>query len=98
MTHTRRTDGVPESDGALRTVARAKIRHYRQLYINRPEPIAFIPVPVDTTGRIYWILVVYCFCTPTVKPWFWLMRYQKNQNNLDFFAQLALLILRGQWG
>ncbi len=26
------------------------------------------------------------------------MRYQKNQNNLDFFAQLALLILRGQWG
>jgi hypothetical protein len=25
----------------------------RQLYINRPEPIAFIPVAVDTTGRIY---------------------------------------------
>jgi hypothetical protein len=32
---------------------RAKIRHYRQLYINRPEPIAFIPVTVDTAGRIY---------------------------------------------
>jgi hypothetical protein len=40
-------------DGALRTVARAKIRHYRQLYINRPEPIAFMPVAVDTAGRIY---------------------------------------------
>jgi hypothetical protein len=38
---------------ALRTVARTKIHHYRQLYINRPEPIAFMPVPVDTTGRIY---------------------------------------------
>ena len=37
----------------LRTVAKAKIRHYRQLYINRPEPIAFIPVAVDTSGRIY---------------------------------------------
>ena len=30
-----------------------KIRHYRQLYINRPEPIAFMPVAVDTSGRIY---------------------------------------------
>jgi hypothetical protein len=26
------------------------------------------------------------------------MRSQRNQNNLDFFAQLALLIWRGQWG
>jgi hypothetical protein len=53
LTHTRRTDGAPEPDGALRTVARAKIRQYRQLYINRPEPIAFMPVEVDTSGRIY---------------------------------------------
>ncbi len=37
----------------MRTVARAKIRHFRQLYINRPEPIAFIPVEVDTADRIY---------------------------------------------
>jgi hypothetical protein len=44
---------APEHDGALRTVARAKIRHYRQLYINRPEPIAFMPVAVDTADRIY---------------------------------------------
>jgi hypothetical protein len=53
LTQTSRTDGVPEPDGALRTVARAKIHHYRQFYINRPEPIAFIPVAVDTDGRIY---------------------------------------------
>jgi hypothetical protein len=52
LTHTRRTDGAPEPDGALRTVARAKIRHYRQLYINRPEPISFMPVAVDTAGCI----------------------------------------------
>ena len=32
LTHTRRSDGVPEPDGALRTVVREKIRHYRQLY------------------------------------------------------------------
>ena len=47
LTHSRRTDGAPEPDGALRTVARAKIRH------DRPEPIAFMPVAVDTASRIY---------------------------------------------
>ena len=30
-----------------------KILHYRQLYIDRPDPIAFMPVAVDTSGRIY---------------------------------------------
>jgi hypothetical protein len=53
LTHTRRSDGALEPDGALRTVARKKILHYRLLYINRPDPIAFLPVAVDTTGRIY---------------------------------------------
>ncbi len=27
--------------------------HYRQLYINRPDPIDFLPATVDTTGRLY---------------------------------------------
>jgi hypothetical protein len=30
-----------------------KILHYRQLYINRPDPIVFLPAAVDTTGRLY---------------------------------------------
>jgi hypothetical protein len=30
-----------------------KILHYRQLYINRPDPIDFLPTEVDTTGRLY---------------------------------------------
>jgi hypothetical protein len=34
-------------------VVRKKILHYHQLYINRPDPIAFLPVAVDTSGRIY---------------------------------------------
>jgi hypothetical protein len=42
-----------ESDGALREVVRKKILHYRQLYINLPDPIAFMSVTVDTSGRIY---------------------------------------------
>ncbi len=53
LTHTRRTDGSPETDGALKTGVSPKIRNYRQLYINHPEPIVFMPVAVDTSGRIY---------------------------------------------
>ena len=32
---------------------RKKILHYRQLYINHPDPTVYLPVGVDTTGRIY---------------------------------------------
>jgi hypothetical protein len=53
LTNTRRSDGSPESDGVIKVVARKKIIHYRQLYIDRPEPIAFMPVAVDTSDRIY---------------------------------------------
>ena len=53
MTNTRRSDGSPEPDGVIKVVARKKIIHYRQLYIDHPEPITFMPVPVDTSVRIY---------------------------------------------
>ena len=47
------SDGAPDPDAALKDVARIKTRHYRNLYLNRPDPIAFIPLAVDTTGRLY---------------------------------------------
>ncbi len=53
LTNTRRSDGVPEPDGVIKAVTRKKILHYRQLYVDHPDPIAFIPVAVDTSGRIY---------------------------------------------
>jgi hypothetical protein len=53
LTNTRRSDGPPEPDGAIKAVARKKILHYRQLYVDLPDPIAFMPVAVDTSGRIY---------------------------------------------
>ena len=34
-------------------MVRIKIRNYRNLYLNHPDPIAFIPLAVDTTGRMY---------------------------------------------
>ena len=53
LTNTRRSDGAPDPDAALKEVTRIKIRHNRNLYLNRPDPIAFIPLAVDTTGRMY---------------------------------------------
>ena len=53
LTNIRRSDGALEPDGTLKVVDRKKIIHYRQLYIDRPEPIAFMPVVVDTSDRIY---------------------------------------------
>jgi hypothetical protein len=53
LTNIRSSDGVPEPDGALRVVSRKKIIHYRQLYIDRPDPIVFMSLVVDTSDRIY---------------------------------------------
>ena len=53
LTNTRRSDGAPEPDGSIKAVARKKIIHYRQLYVDRPDPIVFMPVAVDTSDRIY---------------------------------------------
>ena len=53
LTNTSRSDGAPDPDAAFKEVVRIKIRHYRNLYLNHPDPIAFIPLAVDTTGRMY---------------------------------------------
>jgi hypothetical protein len=50
---TRRSDGVQDTNGVLKKVSRDKIRHYRQIYLNRPDPITFMTVSVDTSGRVY---------------------------------------------
>jgi hypothetical protein len=30
-----------------------KIRNYRQVYADRPDPIVFLPIAVSTSGRVY---------------------------------------------
>ncbi len=52
ITHTRRSDGAPESNGVLQIVTSDK-KHHRQNYLNQPDPTVFIPVVVDTSGLIY---------------------------------------------
>ena len=57
LTNTRRSDGDPDPDAVFKEVTRIKIRHYRNLYLNHPDPIAFIPLAVDTTGRMYDVFI-----------------------------------------
>ncbi len=53
LTNTRRSDGSPDPDGVRKEEARIKIRHYRNVSLNHPDPIPFIPLVVDTTGHFY---------------------------------------------
>ena len=52
-TYTRYSDGVPDPDGSLKEEVRIKIRHYRNVYLNRPDPITFLTLGVDTSDRLY---------------------------------------------
>ncbi len=45
--------GAPQGDGDLNKATRMKIRHYRQIYADGPDPIVFLPIAVSTSGRVY---------------------------------------------
>ena len=53
LTNIRCSDGPPEPDGSPRVTDRKKIFHYHQLYIDRPDPIVFMILEVNTSCRIY---------------------------------------------
>jgi len=45
--------GSPQSDGVLKNTVSKKIRHYRQLYVDKPDPVIFLSVTVNTSGLLY---------------------------------------------
>ena len=53
ITHTRRSDGATDPDGSLKETVRIKIRQYRNIYLNRLDPITFLSLSVDTSDRQY---------------------------------------------
>ena len=92
LTHKRRSDGAPDPDGALKETATIKIRHYRNIYLNRPDPIAFLPLVVDTSGRVYddfiRLLFLHVNRRVTVRPLLSLMNCRRNRISFDSFALL----------
>jgi hypothetical protein len=53
LTHRVPSTGAPQPDVDLNKTDRLKIRHYRQIYTDRPDPIVFLPISVTTSGRVY---------------------------------------------
>jgi hypothetical protein len=53
LTHRVSSTGTPQSDGVLNKAAKMKIRHYRQIYADRPDPIMFLSIVVSTSGHVY---------------------------------------------
>jgi hypothetical protein len=53
LTHRVYSTGAPQLDGTLNKTVRMKIRHYRQIYADRPDPIVFLSITVSTSGRVY---------------------------------------------
>ncbi len=45
--------GAPQSDGVLNKTTRNKLRYYRQIYTESPDPIVFLPIVVSTSGHVY---------------------------------------------
>ncbi len=45
--------GAPQPDGGLNKAGKMKIRNYRQIYADRPDPIVFLSVDVSTSGHVY---------------------------------------------
>jgi hypothetical protein len=95
LTNTRRSDDAPELDGVLREVNRTKILHYLQLYINRPDPISFLPVVVYTTGRVYddFSRLLFLDAHREVSA----PANEIPEVNFSSFVWLTMLILKGQW-
>ena len=40
-------------DGTLKNASRIKIRYYRQIYADSPDPIVFLPVTTSTLCHVY---------------------------------------------
>ncbi len=53
ITHRVPSIGAPQSDGVFNKAVRLKIRYYRQIYADRPDPIVFLPITVSTSGCVY---------------------------------------------
>jgi hypothetical protein len=98
LTNTRRSDGTPDPDVSFKEVTRIKIRNYRNLYLNHPDPIAFIPLPVDTTGRMYDEFIRLLFLHPHRETSVLTNEFPEESDQLLFLRVSCLANLKGAVG
>jgi hypothetical protein len=94
LTHRVSSTGAPQPDGALNKADRIKMRHYRQIYADRSDPIVFLPVVVSTSGRVYEDFTRLLFLTRIGKLVFWPENYLRNLSSFVSCELHASLILK----
>jgi hypothetical protein len=98
LTNTRQSDGAPDPDGSLKTSFRIKIRHYRNLYLNRPDPISLIPLSVDTTGRLYDDFISFLFLYAHRETSVLANKLSEESDQFRFLRSVCLANLKGVVG
>ncbi len=102
LTNTWRSDGAPDPDGDLKEVVRIKIRHFRNVYLNHPDPISFIPLTVDTTRRLYDEFIRLLFFHDHREESVWVNEFPEESDQFRFlrascFAHLKVLLVWWWW-
>ncbi len=98
LTNTRRSDGAPDPDVVFKEVTRIKIRHYRNLYLNHPDPIVFIPLAMDTTGRMYDEFIRLLFLQDHREAWALANELPEESDQFHFLHSSCFVNLKGVVG
>jgi hypothetical protein len=89
---------TPDLDGVLREVTRKMILHYRQLYINRPDPIVFFPSVVDTTDQLYDDFSRLLYLHDHHEDSFLTNEIPEESDQFRFMCVVWYTNIRGRWG
>jgi hypothetical protein len=81
-------------DGALNKAVRMKIRHYRQIYADRPDPIVLLTVAVSSSGHVYEDFTRMLFLHTHREASILAENYLRNLSSFVSYELHALLILK----
>ena len=98
LTHRRCSDGAPDPDGALKETVRIKIRHYRNIYLNLPDPIDFMSLAVDTSDRLYDDFIRLLFLHAHRESSALTKEPPEESNQFRFLRAACLANLKGSFG
>ena len=79
-------------------MVRIKIRHYHNLYVNRPDPIAFLPGAGDTSGRLYDDFIRLFFLHPHREESDLTNELEEESDQFRFFRVVCFANLKGAVG
>ena len=75
-----------------------KIRHYQTVYLYRPDSIVFIPLTVDTTGRLYDDFIRLLFLHGHREVSVWTTEIPEETDQFRFLRSVCFANLKGVVG